>query len=86
VLAGLGQRQTVNFTLRSAASRSEVTVSAEAPLLNPENPNTATTLSAPKLENLPNPGGDMTYPLQFAPGAPMNTAGSGNDFIGGTNG
>ncbi len=39
-----------------------------------------------RLENLPNPGGDMTYPLQFAPGALMNTAGSGNDFVGGTNG
>ena len=28
----------------------------------------------------------MTYPLQFAAGALMNTAGSGNDFVGGTNG
>jgi len=29
--------------------------------------------------------GDLTYPLQFAPGALINTAGSGNDFVGGTN-
>jgi hypothetical protein len=36
--------------------------------------------------SLPNPGGDLTYPLQFAPGALINTAGSGNDFVGGTNG
>ncbi len=28
----------------------------------------------------------MTYPLQFAPGALINTAGSGNDFVGSTNG
>ena len=35
---------------------------------------------------MPNPGGDLTYPLQFAPGALINTAGSGNDFVGGTNG
>ncbi len=28
----------------------------------------------------------MTYPLQFASGALINTAGSGNDFVGGTNG
>ena len=28
----------------------------------------------------------MTYPLQFATGALINTAGSGNDFVGGTNG
>jgi hypothetical protein len=86
VFAGLGQKQAVSFTLPLLAAKGEVTVSTEAPLVNPENPNTATTLNAPALESLPNPGGDMTYPLQFAPGALMNTAGSGNDFIGGTNG
>jgi hypothetical protein len=48
--------------------------------------NTSTTISARALEDLPNPGGDMTYPLQFAAGALINTAGSGNDFVGGTNG
>ncbi len=86
VFAGLGQKQTVNFTLKLAVARGEVTVTEEPPLINPENPNTATTLSAPALENLPNPGGDLTYPLQFAPGALINTAGSGNDFLGSTNG
>ncbi len=59
---------------------------AEAPLINPGNANTSTNLNAPALENLPNPGGDLTYPLQFAAGALINTAGSGNDFVGGTNG
>jgi Carboxypeptidase regulatory-like domain len=86
VSSGLGQKQTVNFTLKLPTAKGEVTVSGEAPLVNSENPNTSTTLNAPALENLPNPGTDMTYPLQFAPGALMNTAGSGNDFIGGTNG
>ncbi|PWU04038.1 MAG: hypothetical protein C5B51_17575 [Terriglobia bacterium] len=86
ILAALGQKQSVNFTLKLAAALGEVTVSGKAPLVNPENPNTATTLNAPALESLPNPGGDTTYPLQFAPGALMNTAGSGNDFVGGTNG
>ena len=86
VAAGLGQKQSVNFTLRVAQSRITVEVSGQAPLVNPENANTSTTLSAPALENLPNPGGDLTYPLQFAPGALMNTAGSGNDFVGSSNG
>jgi hypothetical protein len=86
VLAGLGQKQTVAFTMKLLSAKGEVTVRAEAPLVNPESPNTATTLNAPDLASLPNPGGDMTYPLQFAAGALMNTAGSGNDFIGGTNG
>ena len=86
VVSGLGQKQTVNFALRVAHSSQTVDVSAEAAIINTSNPNTSTTLNAPALENLPNPGGDMTYPLQFAAGALINTAGSGNDFVGGTNG
>ena len=86
VVSGLGQKQTVNFTLKVAQSNQTVEVSGKAPLINPGNANTSTTLDAPALENLPNPGGDLTYPLQFAAGALMNTAGSGNDFVGGTNG
>jgi hypothetical protein len=86
VLAGLGQKQTVNFTLRVAKNKQSVEVTGEPPLINPGNANTSTNLSAAALENLPNPGGDLTYPLQFAAGALINTAGSGNDFVGGTNG
>ena len=86
VVSGLGQKQTVNLALRVAQSKQSVEVASEAAILNPDNANTSTTLSAPALENLPNPGGDMTYPIQFAPGALINTAGSGNDFVGGTNG
>ncbi len=86
VISGLGQKQTVNFTLKVAKSQQTVEVSGESPLINSENANTSTNLNAPALENLPNPGGDLTYPLQFAAGALVNTAGSGNDFVGGTNG
>src|SRR5208337_4908599 len=86
VVAGLGQKQTVDFMLKVARSNEAVEISSEAPLINPENSNTSTTLTAPALENLPNPGGDLTYPLQFAPGALINTAGSSNDFVGGSNG
>src|ERR1700726_1426664 len=86
VSSALGQKQTVDFRLKIAQSNQTVEVSAEAPILNPENANTSTTLNAHALEDLPNPGGDLTYPLQFAAGALFNTAGSGNDFVGGTNG
>ena len=86
VISGLGQKQTVDFTLRVARSNETVEVNSEAPLINPENANTSTTLNTSALEDLPNPGGDLTYPLQFSPGALINTAGSGNDFVGGTNG
>src|ERR1700737_5054406 len=86
VSAGLGQKQAVDFRLKIAQSNQSVEISGEAPILNPENANTSTTLNAHALENLPNPGGDLTYPLQFAAGALINTAGSSNDFVGGTNG
>src|SRR5579871_333862 len=86
VMAGLGQKQTVDFTLKVAASNQTITVSEGALLVNPQNSITSTTLTTRALEDLPNPGGDMTYPLQFAAGALINTAGSGNDFVGGTNG
>ena len=86
VIAGLGQKQSVDFTLKIARSDEVVEINSETPLINPENANISTTLNATALEDLPNPGGDLTYPLQFAPGALINTAGSGNDFVGGSNG
>jgi hypothetical protein len=86
VPSALGQKQTVDFRLKIAQSKQTVEISSEAPILNPENANTSTTLNAHALEDLPNPGGDLTYPLQFAAGALVNTAGSSNDFVGGTNG
>jgi hypothetical protein len=86
VSAALGQKQTVDFRLRIAQSKQTVQISSETPILNPENANTSTTLNTRALEDLPNPGGDLTYPIQFAAGALINTAGSGNDFVGGSNG
>ena len=86
VQAALGQKQTINFSLKLAQSNATIEVHGDAPILNPENANTSTSLNAHALEDLPNPGGDETYPLQFAAGALVNTAGSGNDFVGGTNG
>ncbi|MGA8026283.1 MAG: carboxypeptidase-like regulatory domain-containing protein [Bryobacteraceae bacterium] len=86
VAAPLGRTQIVDFVLQLQKVKQEVTVGEQTPLLNTENANTATTMTAHALENLPNPGGDLTYPLQLAAGAVMNTAGSGNDFVGGTNG
>src|ERR1700680_4804335 len=86
VSAALGQKQTVHFIVRVAQAKESIEVVSEAAILNPENANTSTTLNARAMENLPNPGGDLTYPLQFAAGALVNTAGSSNGFVGGTNG
>src|SRR4029077_16477025 len=86
VSAGLGQKQTVDFKLNIASASESFQVQEQAPLLNPESANTSTPRNARAIESLPKPGGDMTYPLRFAAGALINTAGSGNDFVGGTNG
>ncbi len=45
VVAGLGQKRTVDFTLKVARSNEVVEVSSEAPLINLENANTSTTLT-----------------------------------------
>src|SRR5208337_2113358 len=86
VTSGLGQKQTVDFKIKVARAMESIEVNSEAAILNPEDANTSTTLNTLALEDLPNPGGDLTYPLQFAAGALINTAGSSNDFVGGTNG
>jgi hypothetical protein len=86
VAAPLGRTQTVDFVLQLQKVKQEITVGEQSPLINTQNANTTTVLNSSALQSLPNPGGDLTYPLQFASGALMNTAGSGNDFVGGTNG
>ncbi len=86
VSAGLGETATLTFTLKLAEVKQNVTVMTEAPLIDTENPNTTTTLTARAIEDLPNAGGDLTFPVQFAAGALINTAGSSNDFVGGQNG
>ncbi len=86
VSSALGQKQIVNFTIQVARAMQRVEVNSEAAILTTDNANTSSSLNAPALEDLPNPGGDLTYPLQFAAGALINTAGSGNDFVGGSNG
>ena len=75
----VGQTVTVNFTLFPAATEQTVEVREQFGLMSLENPNTSTTLEAKTIKNLPNPGQDLTYVAQFAPGALMNTAGSSND-------
>ncbi len=86
VFSGLGEKQSVDFVLQLAQSTQNIEVAGTAPIINLDNANTSTNLNATALEDLPNPGGDLTYPLQFAAGALINTAGSSNDFVGGSNG
>jgi hypothetical protein len=79
VAVDLGRTATLNFTMTPASTRQSVEVTAEQSLLSLENPNTTTTLESKTIESLPNPGQDLTFIVQFAAGALMNTAGSSND-------
>ena len=75
----VGRTVTLNFTLQVNSTSQTVEVTAQQGLLTLDNPNTTTTIEAKTIDNLPNPGQDLTYVTQFAPGALMNTAGSSND-------
>lgn len=79
VAVEVGRTVTLNFSLAVSAAEQTVEVTAQQALLSLNNPNTSTTLEAKTISKLPNPGQDLTYVVQFSPGALMNTAGSSND-------
>jgi len=79
VAVEVGCTVTLDFTVTVASVSQSVEVTAQQALVTLENPNTTTTLESKTIESLPNPGQDLTFVAQFAPGALMNTAGSSND-------
>ena len=79
VAVQVGQSTTANMQLALSPSRETLEVAAEVPVLQSENGNVSTTFSGLQLSAVPNPGNDLTYLAQTAPGAVMNTgAGYGN--------
>jgi hypothetical protein len=74
----VGHAVLVDFRLAPGSINEKVTVTAQAPLIEPSNPNTTTTFNAQQLDDLPNPGNDLAYLASLAPGAILNvTAGNG---------
>jgi hypothetical protein len=73
----LGPPVTVNVTLELATEHATVNVTGEAPLIQSENGDVSTTINQQQVAEVPNPGGDITYVAQIAPGAVMNTDQSG---------
>ncbi|HZD50261.1 MAG TPA: carboxypeptidase-like regulatory domain-containing protein, partial [Silvibacterium sp.] len=68
----------VKLTVGSAAQTVEVT--AAAPLLHTEAADLSTTFSQQQVQSLPNPGNDLTFVAQTAPGSVMNTQGGYGNF------
>jgi hypothetical protein len=75
----VGRTITLNLSLSVSSTLQRVEVKAQQAMLSLENPNTTTTLESKTIASLPNPGQDLTFIAQFAPGALMNTAGASND-------
>ena len=76
----LGPPVSVNVTLQVAKATTSVSVKAEAPLIQAENGDVVATMSSKQISEVPNPGNDLTYLVQTAPGVVMNT-----DVQGGAN-
>jgi hypothetical protein len=75
----LGQNLTANFGLELGSGNTIVEVNELPPLLQTENANITTTFDTRTVQSIPNPGNDITYIAQTAPGISMNTS-SGNGF------
>ncbi len=77
VQVNLGQTLVFNARLELGSGSITVEVTGQGALLQTENANISTSIETAEIENLPNPGGDLSNIAQTAPGVTMNTAGSG---------
>jgi hypothetical protein len=73
----LGPASTRNIALTIEVGNATVQVSGEMPLLQAEIGDASTTMSQKQVSEVPNPGNDLTYLAQTAPGAIMNTEAGG---------
>ena len=72
----VGQIATQDFKLSLAQNAQTVEVLAqEVPLLQKDTSEMSTTINFEQVQNLPNPGGDITYPVNVTQGVVMNTQG-----------
>jgi Carboxypeptidase regulatory-like domain len=77
VPVALGQVVTANMTLELGSESETVEVTGAAPLIQTENANLSTTMSAKMVDLLPNSGNDLTAVAYTAPGVQLSTASGG---------
>jgi hypothetical protein len=73
----VGQVATADIQLSLGSASMTVEVVSQAPLLQTEGGNLSSTINEVQSANIPNPGNDLTYMAQIAPGSVSNTAGGG---------
>jgi len=80
VIVAAGQPTAVNVQLAVAGATQTVDVVEASASVQTENADVATNFNQEMVENLPNPGGDITYFAQTAPGVVMNVQGGNGNF------
>lgn len=79
IVVSAGPPVAANVQLAVATATQSITVVEATQVLQTENADVSTTYNSQMIQNLPNPGSDLTYFAQTAPGVVMNTqAGYGN--------
>jgi len=83
VVVSVGQIASSNFKLAIAQNAQTVeVVGGDDTLLQTDTSEMATTITQEQMQNLPNPGGDLTYPVNISQGVVMNTQGGyGNSSV-----
>ena len=73
----LGQTAVASVKLEVGATTETVTVTEQGALLQTEDANISSNFDTNQIQNIPNPGGDITYVAQSAPGITMNSSTGG---------
>ncbi|MGA7191416.1 MAG: carboxypeptidase regulatory-like domain-containing protein [Candidatus Acidiferrales bacterium] len=73
----LGQTAVASVKLEVGATTETVTVTEQGALLQTEDANISSNFDTNQIQNVPNPGGDITYVAQSAPGITMNSSTGG---------
>ena len=73
----LGQTSTSNLKMELGAGAVTVEVNGQGAMLQTEDANISSNFDTNQIQNVPNPGGDITYVAQTAPGITMNSSTGG---------
>lgn len=73
VTVAIGQVVNQNLRLKLGETSQTVQVTAEPQMLQTDTAQLSTTVNLQQLQNIPNPGSDITYEAQAKPGVVMNT-------------
>lgn len=73
VTVNVGTGTTANLRLQLGSNSQTIQVTTTAPLLQTQNADISTTFSTEQIQNMPNPGNDITFMGQLAPGSVVNS-------------